>query len=528
MNKAQPSRAPLWPWFALAAVTLAAFALRWHDIRHSLWLDELHTSWTIWDGPGELALRARQGNQSPLYFYLVWAVSELFGCDELGLRLVSLTAGTALVAVVGAVVWRWTQAGIAMIVAAAFVACDGLCVYYSQDARPYACVQLVAVIQLAVLAELVANPTWRRRAGWIVLALAGFYLHYTFSLMLTGQWAYLLLPRKISKRPPGYNRAALADAGLVVLGMAPALLHVSEIAAVRDRWRAFIPEVVAWRAPYDWLMLFPLSLVVLLLILAATLEWRRWPAIFSGRTGTLLRLTLLWFLVPVVVAWLASWTGLAMLFYHRYTIAAAVGPALLAGLLIGAPWNVTTKAVFVVLGLISIPFVPLSVAQSWRHRGAFSLHSCEDWRAAAAWVRQRDAGAHTVVLVDSGLIEAGGDIPESFVLMPVNNIYDLRGSGRRLVHVRLDDPADLDRVVTGDFHGADRVFLIRRGARVYVERNVAELIPRLEQAGFAVESLGEIDWRGRPGISLAELRIKRGPVETPADRPPAAAPSEDR
>jgi hypothetical protein len=51
----------------LVLVMLLAAWLRGVQMNESLWLDELHTAWTVCDGWGEIPWRAEIGNQSPLY-----------------------------------------------------------------------------------------------------------------------------------------------------------------------------------------------------------------------------------------------------------------------------------------------------------------------------------------------------------------------------------------------------------------------------------------------------------------------------
>ena len=68
-------------------------ALRLWQINESLWLDELHTSWIVSDSLTEIAPRARIGNQSPVYFYVVRLSLLALGERELSLRLPSLLAG---------------------------------------------------------------------------------------------------------------------------------------------------------------------------------------------------------------------------------------------------------------------------------------------------------------------------------------------------------------------------------------------------------------------------------------------------
>ena len=60
-------------------VFLIACGLRIPSCYESLWLDELHSAWAVWDGLGEVATRAELGNQTPFYFFGLWLWKELVG-----------------------------------------------------------------------------------------------------------------------------------------------------------------------------------------------------------------------------------------------------------------------------------------------------------------------------------------------------------------------------------------------------------------------------------------------------------------
>ena len=82
----------------VALATLLGTAVRLYQVGESLWVDELHTAWVISDRLVDLPHRAAMGNTSPLYFYLPWAATRLFGVGEFAVRLPSLAAGIALAA----------------------------------------------------------------------------------------------------------------------------------------------------------------------------------------------------------------------------------------------------------------------------------------------------------------------------------------------------------------------------------------------------------------------------------------------
>lgn len=61
----------LLPCLLLALTVCSAPSLRLVQVHESLWLDQLHTAWTVADAPGEIAPRAAIGTHSPMYFSLV-------------------------------------------------------------------------------------------------------------------------------------------------------------------------------------------------------------------------------------------------------------------------------------------------------------------------------------------------------------------------------------------------------------------------------------------------------------------------
>jgi hypothetical protein len=211
-------------------LVLAAW-LRGVQMNESLWLDELHTAWTVCDGWGEIPWRAEIGNQSPLYFYGVALTTRIGGLSEVTLRLPSALAGVALVGLAGWLVARWTGLRIAGLLTALLVAVDHTVLFYAQEARPYAWVQLLGLIHVAAFVQLLARPQSLKsrfstgssrirensdsglvgvphetptnshefgytqlqrpqsgwRALWIASAIAMYYLHYTAALLLVAE-----------------------------------------------------------------------------------------------------------------------------------------------------------------------------------------------------------------------------------------------------------------------------------------------------------------------------------------------------
>jgi len=503
----------------LAGITLAALAARWWQARESLWIDELHTAWTVSAGLGQVAERARLGNNSPLYFYLVWAVTRVLGMSEPALRGLSLVAGTAVIPLVYGLVRRWSATPLPPLLAAALTAIDGNQLFFSLEARPYALVQLVALGQLIVWDRLVERPTAGRRTMHVVLAIGLFYLHYTAVLLVAAELAYYVLRRCVPQLRPGYlPRQVLQDLAVVAVCCLPAVPHLAEIAARRENWRRFvaIPEV------RDALEIYPLHTYLgLPLLVVSLLGAVRWlggfrPALVRvDRRGALLCVA--WFCVPLALAWLATWTDVARIFFRRYVLVAALAPAAASGLLATA---LPSSRLQVVLGGVLLgvgawtvgPGIPLV------RDGRLVRHSDEDWRAVAAQVHRSLGYRRLPVFVASGLIEADGlrqsDDPRlrDYCLLPLGSIYRLEDRMAELVPLPLTGP--------GRLTGSQWELLERRGGGWFVLRGTQEA------AELAIAALQRgLKRRGRE--SVVRQRVDGGlvtAVELLALPPPAGAP----
>ena len=78
-------------------IFILALILRLDAVRDDLWLDELQTAWIVEGSWSEIPARAAIGNQTPLYFYLVKAITRVAGVNERSLRSLSLLAGAGLI-----------------------------------------------------------------------------------------------------------------------------------------------------------------------------------------------------------------------------------------------------------------------------------------------------------------------------------------------------------------------------------------------------------------------------------------------
>ena len=128
------------PYFiasALILILIFGSLFRLIDINRGLWLDELHTSWTVSGELSDVAGRAESGNQAPVYFYVVKSVVAVLGQSELSLRLVSVVSSIGLSLAAFFVMAFLFRSSLAGLLAAGLVAFDPHFVEYAQEARPY-------------------------------------------------------------------------------------------------------------------------------------------------------------------------------------------------------------------------------------------------------------------------------------------------------------------------------------------------------------------------------------------------------
>ena len=300
---------------ALLIITLLGAGLRVRQVSESLWLDELHTGWTIAGNSQELTARAQSGNQSPCYFYFERACDQLsrfvlrtVGGDQLpyanewSLRALSLIAGIALPWASYQLARQFAIPPCVALLAPLLAALDPQFVFYAQEARCYALVQLVAVIHATLSLRRLpdhqqnnerdrihdpnahqARITLTQRFAWILSATLLFYLHYLTILLLASSLLVLLVSQwrasqrlqrggKLSGQTAVSHsalRALVVDAVVFLIAGSWAYGHVATVAARRQNWLRFLAST-PWHDIFDWTtyLVTPLFTLTLFAIVA--------------------------------------------------------------------------------------------------------------------------------------------------------------------------------------------------------------------------------------------------------------------
>jgi mannosyltransferase len=160
----------------------------------------------------------------PLYYFVAWFWALPFGTGEVWLRSLSALAGTGtiLVAYLGAVALPLPRR--AGLLAAAIVAVSPVLIWFSQDARVYALLVLLAALSFLFFARARRSGARRDLAWWAVFSALAIAAHYFAAFVIIAEGALLLLN--------GRNRRAVAVAVLTIAAagalLAPIALHQAE------------------------------------------------------------------------------------------------------------------------------------------------------------------------------------------------------------------------------------------------------------------------------------------------------------
>jgi 4-amino-4-deoxy-L-arabinose transferase-like glycosyltransferase len=222
----------------LIGLVILAAALRLPTLaEQSFWHDEAVTVGRVLQPSlgGTLRVDAASEATPPVYYVLAWVWTRLFGTTEFAVRSLSAVCGIALVPVLYAAGRRLLGARAGMI-AAALAAVSPFLVWYSQEARAYALLALLAGLSLLCLARALERPTRGRLASWAIVAALALATHY-FAVFLVVPEALLLLVATAGSL--GARIAAVAGVGLAGAALLPLALHQARVHP--DAWIGRIP-----------------------------------------------------------------------------------------------------------------------------------------------------------------------------------------------------------------------------------------------------------------------------------------------
>lgn len=432
----------------LAIITIIAAILRALQLGESLWLDELHSSWCVSGNWSEVAGRARMGNQSPFYFWLLKLWISIIGQSEITLRLPSLIASTLLLPIAATIVFRiapkenWLS-GLMATTAAVLLAIIPIGIFFGQETRPYALVQLCAAIHLLALLTTIKSPTMASRSAMVIAAALSIHFHPTAALMLIAE-AIVLVPMLLSDRARHYRLSMLAvDVMVGLLLLSPQLSLLLDTTARRENWSRVARPVELFDAR-RFVMLFPgtlLAIVAGIVALIATYyakpdgsdcgdHWRTRRSVAMVLTAAIL---------PMLVAWISSASGVAHLWMPRYLVASILPITILVSLV---SWPVARWKwlAFVASGLaVALVVFQSGIIPKYQQTGRLADDRREDWRSLVEAVSALPEDERpTTVYLSSGLIEAreilasGNPASEAYLNFPLQGLYQIRKGNKPL------------------------------------------------------------------------------------------------
>ncbi len=286
-----------------------------------LWIDELHTSWSINGSVGDVAERAAAGNQSPLYFYLLKFFTALTGHTETSLRVFSVVCAWGSVLALNWICRRYQLSGRTTFVATVTFAASHLQLLFAVEARSYSLLTLLVLLLLCVQTlRLQSNDKqihWRIEWLWLLTAGCCIYTHY-IAIPAVGR---LALASRLVGNQSWRARVKIFAVQIVVLAilLASQFNTLQQIYQHRSQWAVFIHADAA--TPKALLTMLPVISTLLIpgALLLAVLYRKGEAGRRSPHTAFLLTALILASL-PYLSAWTTTRMDWVNWFFPRYLV----------------------------------------------------------------------------------------------------------------------------------------------------------------------------------------------------------------
>jgi 4-amino-4-deoxy-L-arabinose transferase-like glycosyltransferase len=466
-------------WAGVAVATVLGLGLRAAFVGdQSLGYEEVFTASVTGHPTLSGVWRAVRATEStpPLYYLLTWLGVTLSGLHSaVGLRMISLLAGSVTVPVAFLAMRRFVGSRAALAVAWLF-AISPLLVEYSIYARSYGLLVLLVTLSLWAFGALLERPSLPRWSLWGAAAAASLWTHYFAGFIIAGQVIVLFV------RLPRERARLLSTSAATVAAFAPlwSLLRAqsgnsSEFDFITARpLVSRLGEVarefaMGTNVPWAWLEGTGIAITALALAGAALATHRR------AATQVLVSVGAIGIALPV----LATLVGLGDYLLPRNVIGISVclAPLVAYGLTRGRGVPLAAYSAVCLAAL-------LAGQTNWRYQGS------TDWAGASRMIRGPAAGDPIAVMPAMELLVAAYYLHRPPLIIPIRAadlwviVEPARGAHQRALAAVSDPP-----------------------------------LTRLFGPGF--RPVGELDYRG---FRMIDLRSSSTDVVSPAPTPPGGSP----
>jgi mannosyltransferase len=364
---------------------------------------------------------AHDGGNMSGYYALLHVLTGLFGNSLLVIRLPSVIATGATVAIVGVLALRLFDRRVALI-AGVLSAISLPLVYWGQSARGYAAMTALVAASCLAFVTLLEGPQrmrWAAKAAYVISTTLAVYASFVAVLIVPAQLMTLM-----------WHRRGPRPVASPLIACAVCCTPLAVLAAVRGSGQLFWvsrPNLTADKQMLESLTSAGLEpsfktggagvalviLTVVLIVAIAVAIGRRAIGPAARRPTLGPALVLAWLVVPVALAWLESLVG-QPIFLPRNLLLTLPAVALLLAVGLGDRRLAPVSAWGVVAALIVLRALPLAASYGV---------SPEDWKATTSYVLARAQPGDCIAFYPSDarmafayyLNQRGGRAPRSIL-----------------------------------------------------------------------------------------------------------------
>ena len=450
-------------WSVIALVLATGCWIRWKIATGELlWLDELHTGWVVGGSFEQALTRSAQGNQTPLFFGLVWSAIQWLGASELSLRLVSLLAAVLAMAMAARFVWQQTKSIAAATLTLTLIAVDDSFIWYATEARPYALLHLASVVQAACFwrslqrwrdispDQTTVSNHWLGALGLLLSSWLVVYTHYTGVFLLAAEVLFLL-PLLLGRYLTGNTiKEIVVTVVLFTVGCLPLLLQMNQAFGKPSDWSsvARLNQFQAEQA-VNGIRWFGIPLAAVGISTVIALFLKRWSPVAVNLTDPWRNVWWVswigaWFLIPLLIITELHLYGIPIALSRYLSVGLMAGP-IFAGALVGI-CSAQSRWISIPLILMAsvyahwhgpinlsttLPRLQLSyrVIGSIVGEGQLPLLRAENWQAPIEVVNNNSDKAKWPLFLFGAVIEDANALADSdpefqaYLQFPVQSLY---------------------------------------------------------------------------------------------------------